>query len=759
MNTVLQARPRNFVSTPTLERTAFRTLRYLKSGYSVHLRGPAGTGKTTLALHLADLLGRPIMLLFGDDEFKTSDLIGSQSGYTRKKVVDNYIHSVMKVEDELRHNWIDSRLTLACREGFTLVYDEFNRSRPEVNNVLLSALEEKLLVLPPTQNRSEYIRVSPHFRAIFTSNPEEYCGVHGTQDALQDRLITINMPEPDELAQQQILTQKVGLDPIAAQQIVRIVRMFQADAAPDMVSSLRPSLMIATICNDHSILPLAENADFRDVCSDILLARSKHPLPEATRRLWDLFNQFVASQVGVAEQLQGSQAQRTIRLHGEDDDGEAASAPLPSDAAVLDTAPADDAPITNATTEEPPVMESAPVEAPALEAPVLEGVAVEETAEETAVEGLVQDEAVLEESASDIIAPVEDAVAETVAPVLEEAVIEAEGTTEETAAVEAVAPPIDPAQEVPAFGAMVAEDVVLDRPAPEEAVLEAPAFDDLATETLAAETSDEVEPVSMEAPVGEAALEEAPLEAEELVVAESALEDVVVDEAIVEETGVFEPPIPQEDVFWDESSQEAIFLEDEPFLDDASQEAPVFEEQPFPEDEPQENPTFTEAAFLDEAAAVDEIMTPQPMEDEAMGEPPTAMDVVSPEETVVDTIPLAAPEPMISVPVSAVAAPNPAAFAPVTVDSPAQGSSSANGNGATTPPSTPTDSPIEERIFNFLDTVGSASFSRIETDLGLTRFQVVNALKAMLDQGLIEKGGDGQRPSIYQIRAEYQELL
>lgn len=292
MNTVLQARPRNFVSTPTLERTAFRALRYLRSGYSVHLKGPAGTGKTTLALHLADLLGRPIMLLFGDDEFKTSDLIGNQSGYTRKKVVDNYIHSVMKVEDELRHNWIDSRLTLACREGFTLVYDEFNRSRPEVNNVLLSALEEKLLVLPPNQNRSEYIRVSPHFRGIFTSNPEEYCGVHGTQDALQDRLITINMPEPDELAQQQILAQKVGLDPSAALQIVRLVKAFQAEAAPDMVSSLRPCLMIATICYDHGIPPLAENADFRDVCSDILLDRAKHPLPEATRLLWNLLVVF-----------------------------------------------------------------------------------------------------------------------------------------------------------------------------------------------------------------------------------------------------------------------------------------------------------------------------------------------------------------------------------------------------------------------------------------------------------------------------------
>jgi gas vesicle protein GvpN len=321
VNTVLQARPRNFVSTPTLERTTLRALRYLQSGYSIHLKGPAGTGKTTLALHLADLLARPIMLLFGDDEFKTSDLIGNQSGYTRKKVVDNYIHSVMKVEDELRHNWIDSRLTLACREGFTMVYDEFNRSRPEVNNVLLSALEEKLLVLPPSNNRAEYIRVSPHFRAILTSNPEEYCGVHGTQDALQDRLITINMPEPDELAQQQILVQKVGIDGSAALQIVQLVKAFQSAVAPDMVSSLRPSLMIATICHDHGILPLAENADFRDLCSDILLARSKEPAPDATRHLWNLFNRFVVSQAELVNDLTlKPEAPPTARFHGEEED-------------------------------------------------------------------------------------------------------------------------------------------------------------------------------------------------------------------------------------------------------------------------------------------------------------------------------------------------------------------------------------------------------------------------------------------------------
>jgi gas vesicle protein GvpN len=305
MTTVLRAVPKGFVNTPAIEKLTVRALRYLQSGFSVHLRGPAGTGKTTLALHLADLLNRPTMLIFGDDELKSSDMIGNQLGYTRKKVVDNFIHSVVKLEDELKQNWIDSRLTLACKEGFTLVYDEFNRSRPEVNNVLLSALEEKLLVLPPNGNRSEYIRVNPHFRAIFTSNPEEYCGVYGTQDALLDRLITINMPEPDEATQREILVEKVEIAPERAELIVGLVREFRdashAIATPkirsvaqqqtnaDKSSGLRPSLMIARICHDHDIAIDPDDAEFRQVCSDILLSRAIGDLTELESHLEVIF--------------------------------------------------------------------------------------------------------------------------------------------------------------------------------------------------------------------------------------------------------------------------------------------------------------------------------------------------------------------------------------------------------------------------------------------------------------------------------------
>lgn len=296
---VLRLRPGQFVVTPAIERVVIRALRYLKSGFPVHLRGPAGTGKTTLAMHLANCLDRPVMLLFGDDQFKSSDLIGSESGYTHKKVLDNYIHSVVKLEDEFKQNWVDSRLTLACREGFTLVYDEFNRSRPEVNNVLLSALEEKILSLPPSSNQPEYLSVNPQFRVIFTSNPEEYAGVHSTQDALMDRLVTISMPEPDEITQTEILIQKTNIDRESANFIVRLVKSFRLATGAEKTSGLRSCLMIAKVCADNNIPVTTESLDFSDIAIDILFNRSHLSMSESTNIFLELLEKFSAEELEI----------------------------------------------------------------------------------------------------------------------------------------------------------------------------------------------------------------------------------------------------------------------------------------------------------------------------------------------------------------------------------------------------------------------------------------------------------------------------
>jgi len=44
---------------------AERALAYLEVGYAVHFAGAAGTGKTTLAFHVAAKLGRPVTLIHG----------------------------------------------------------------------------------------------------------------------------------------------------------------------------------------------------------------------------------------------------------------------------------------------------------------------------------------------------------------------------------------------------------------------------------------------------------------------------------------------------------------------------------------------------------------------------------------------------------------------------------------------------------------------------------------------------------------------
>lgn len=265
-----------FVSTGELRAISERALSYLQVGFPVHFRGPAGTGKTTLAMHVAALLGRPVMLIVGDEEFTASDLIGGQTGYSYRRVVDRFIHSVVKYEEDAVQRWVDNRLTTACREGYTLIYDEFTRSRPEANNVLLTVLEERMLVLPTMTRSESYIKVHPEFRAIFTSNPQEYAGVHGAQDALSDRLITIDLNFYDRETEAAIITAASGAHPTTALAVVDLVHAFRASGAYSQMPTMRAALMIAKIVTEREIQPSADNPAFVALCLDMLASKLKY---------------------------------------------------------------------------------------------------------------------------------------------------------------------------------------------------------------------------------------------------------------------------------------------------------------------------------------------------------------------------------------------------------------------------------------------------------------------------------------------------
>jgi nitric oxide reductase NorQ protein len=268
----LEARE-DFVLTPQIEEVCRRAITYLDAGYACHFRGSAGTGKTTLAMHVANARARPVALMFGDDAFESSDLIGREKGLHSTKVTDNFVRTVTKTEEFRRPHWVDSGLTTACRHGHTLVYDEFSRSRPEANNVLLTILEEGILTLPDAQNNGSCVRVHPDFRAIFTSNPEDYAGVHKTQNALLDRMITIELDFFDRDTESAITAARAGIDIGSAQMVVDLVRAVRSVTTTQR-PTLRASIMIGRIMRQLGGIDAAATPLFTDACLDIL-----HPGP------------------------------------------------------------------------------------------------------------------------------------------------------------------------------------------------------------------------------------------------------------------------------------------------------------------------------------------------------------------------------------------------------------------------------------------------------------------------------------------------
>jgi gas vesicle protein GvpN len=222
-----------------------------------------------MAMHIAHQVGRPVMLMAGDDEFGASDLVGGATGYDRKHVVDRFIHSVKKVEDSVREAWVDNRLTLACKEGFTLVYDEFTRSRPEANNVMLSVLEEGVLIMPARRKGAGYLRVHPEFKAIFTSNPEEYAGVHKAQDALLERMVTLQVGVFDTETEIAITQSRSGVEAADAAVIVSIIREARETIGDLHTPTVRSAVVLGKVLvqEGHSV----EGEWFESTCSDVLV--------------------------------------------------------------------------------------------------------------------------------------------------------------------------------------------------------------------------------------------------------------------------------------------------------------------------------------------------------------------------------------------------------------------------------------------------------------------------------------------------------
>ncbi len=238
-----EVEPEPFIETDAVASLRGRITGWLEADQPVHLIGPTGCGKTALALSAAARRGRPVVWLNGDEAVDTAALVGSHAGGERYKEDDRFVSGVSKQTEIVRERWVDNPLSVAVREGATLVYNEFSRSDPEAHNVLLSVLEEGVLERPGKRGEDRTIEVHPEFRVILTSNNAEYAGVHTQQDALLDRFVGVNVDFYDAETEREIVGAHVDLDDERIETVVETTRELRDEL--DMVVGTRAAITAA----------------------------------------------------------------------------------------------------------------------------------------------------------------------------------------------------------------------------------------------------------------------------------------------------------------------------------------------------------------------------------------------------------------------------------------------------------------------------------------------------------------------------------
>ncbi|MEW5896484.1 MAG: gas vesicle protein GvpN [Nanoarchaeota archaeon] len=262
----------NWVETEPVKLVKERVKNWLSLKYPVHIIGPTGCGKTLLALQVAKELGRPVVWINGDESVTTTDLIGGYSQVEVNSMRDKFIHNVFKDKDILKAEWVDNPLTLACKYGYTLVYNEFSRSKAAANNVLLSIFSEGILELPTQFGEERYVKVHPEFRVIFTSNSAEYAGIHQPQDALLDRMIGIHMDYYDKETETKIIASQAGIKENQASPIAHMLASLRKSSPLGNHIGTRAGVMVA------QALKLTNNFDkvaTKQMLTDVLSSKAK----------------------------------------------------------------------------------------------------------------------------------------------------------------------------------------------------------------------------------------------------------------------------------------------------------------------------------------------------------------------------------------------------------------------------------------------------------------------------------------------------
>ena len=153
-------------------------------GKNILIEGEVGVGKTTLAQAVSLDHGSQFFRIDCSEETLTHNLIGY------------FDPPLVIAQGYCEDSYVYGPLATAMMNGGCLFINEINRMPEGTQNILLTALDEKLLEIPKLKT----IHANENFFVIATLNPSAHVGVTVLGEALKDRFIWIklNYQKPEE---------------------------------------------------------------------------------------------------------------------------------------------------------------------------------------------------------------------------------------------------------------------------------------------------------------------------------------------------------------------------------------------------------------------------------------------------------------------------------------------------------------------------------------------------------------------------------